>query len=136
MLLPLRFCLFSYIIHPFLIYFVKANCLNNLNHSLYIYILTRKKTKNARKLCEMQLVCTPSLPSEILLYINRKAEYHLSSYPSLPSEILLYINVRWALFPVLFPSLPYEFMLYINLNQWHYRLLINFNLVTNDKGMI
>lgn len=114
MLLPLRFCLFSYIIHPFLIYFVKANCLNNLNHSLYIYILTRKKTKNARKLCEMQPVCTPSLPSEILLYIN----------------------VRWALFPVLFPSLPYEFMLYINLNQWHYRLLRNFNLATNDKDVI
>ena len=114
MLLLLKFVLFSYIIHPFLIYIAKVNCLNNLNHSLYIYILTRKKTKNARKLCEMQPVCTPSLPSEILLYINRKAEYHLSSYPSLPSEILLYIN----------------------LNQWHYRLLRNFNLATNDKDVI
>lgn len=34
------------------------------------------------------------------------------------------------------PSQPCENLLYINLNQWHYRLLRNFNLATNDKDVI
>ena len=34
------------------------------------------------------------------------------------------------------PSLPCEILLYINLNQWHYRLLQNFNPATNNKDVI
>ena len=34
------------------------------------------------------------------------------------------------------PSLPCESTLMYNLNQWHYRLLKNFNLFTNEESMI
>ena len=56
--------------------------------------------------------------------------------PSQPCENLLYINARMRYIRQNFPSQPCENLLYINLNQWHYRLLRNFNLATNDKNVI
>ena len=56
--------------------------------------------------------------------------------PSQPCENLLYINDQSHQYIDLYPSQPCENLLYINLNQWHYRLLRNFNLATNDKDVI
>ena len=55
---------------------------------------------------------------------------------SLPCEILLYINMIYKKNLKMPPSLPCEILLYISLNQWHYRLLQNFNLFTNEESMI
>ena len=83
-----------------------------------------------------KLIAEPSLPYEILLYINTDVKELLKNTPSLPYEILLYINrpIRTEFAPP--PSLPYEILLYINLNQWHYRLLQNFNHSTNEESVI
>ena len=79
---------------------------------------------------------SPSQPCENLLYIN----FHLLEEdpfePSQPCENLLYINRLNMKHTPHDPSQPCENLLYINLNQWHYRLLRNFNLATNDKDVI
>ena len=78
----------------------------------------------------------PSQPCENLLYINGLRNKILYVVPSQPCENLLYINSTASYDIGRYPSQPCENLLYINLNQWHYRLLRNFNLATNDKNVI
>ena len=69
----------------------------------------------------------------VVLQLTMK--YSRTIPPSLPCEYMLYCNIDRDYFLYHRPSLPCEYMLYCNL-KWHYRLLRNFNLVTNDKGVI
>ena len=77
----------------------------------------------------------PSLPSENVLYYNLLLTQIVAFPPSLPSENVLYYNFLLKELPNVLPSLPSENVLYYNL-KWHYRLLRDFNLATNDEGMI
>ena len=69
-----------------------------------------------------------------LLYCNKIFFIKKSIYPSLPSENVLYCNYSLDLPKPAVPSLPSENVLYCNL-KWHYRLLKNFNLSTNEESM-
>ncbi len=77
----------------------------------------------------------PSLPSENVLYYNEYIRMLKELNPSLPSENVLYYNSILFAGVYVAPSLPSENVLYYNL-KWHYRLLRDFNLATNDEGMI
>ena len=108
--LLLKFVLFSYIIHPFLIYFFKANRLNfliNLFTPLFYHV-------SFQKMLDFCANFGPSLPCENVLYYNRAKAYKMVAAPSLPCENVLYCDFK----------------------QWHYRLLNNFNLATNGKGVV
>ena len=84
---------------------------------------------------EKEMLQHPSLPCENMLYCNIDAEGLATVTPSLPCENMLYCNQFMLIHKWYLPSLPCENMLYCNL-KWHYRLLINFNLSTNEVSMI
>ena len=79
--------------------------------------------------------CLPSLPSENVLYYNLMCALTYIVYPSLPSENVLYYNRILSSSFISAPSLPSENVLYYNL-KWHYRLLKDFNLSTNEESVI
>ena len=78
---------------------------------------------------------TPSLPYENVLYCNISHIIKENIQPSLSYENMLYCNIIMYFGYREEPSLPCEYMLHCNL-KWHYRLLINFNLFTNEESMI
>lgn len=113
-----------------------SNCNYQLAKKDYINIIRKHILYSLFKKFKKERKKTPSLPCEILLYINHNIQFFNGWCPSLPCEYVLYINIRNFLGTRPLPSLPYEILLYINLKQWHYRLLINFNLFTNEESMI